>query len=256
MNLLIGALRSEAPDWLVEHLKIHFTSDFEGARNKLIEFEPLQDNSGVDEVNRSKKKGRLLHMTTMLDAVLDRELHEHNQQVEQLSVMANRVARDFNRDKFWIAPEIFREIKPETKEDILRVKRELLAKKRSQFEQEKTPMQNTDKPPLPTQYGKAQQVTTRATAISTTDDSHSCDEDDTDPSNDEDLAALARAMNLQKYNKHKIFMTTTVRDDKVTVQAHTKYYGAVNHNKTSTGDTIVIADSGADTTMLDDIGSY
>ncbi len=62
------------------------------------------------------------------------------------------------------------------------------------------------------------------------------------------LAYLATAMNLQAYQKHFILMTTTVRDDEPTVRVHAEYCGAVNHNKTTTGDTIVITDSGADTT--------
>ena len=47
VNLLVRALRNEAPDWLVEHLKIHYPSDFEGARNKLLEFEQEQDEDGL-----------------------------------------------------------------------------------------------------------------------------------------------------------------------------------------------------------------
>ncbi len=73
MDLLIRALRNVAQDWLVEHLKIHFPSNFEGARNKLIEFEQLKDNNGAQEVTRTKKQGLLLHMTNMLESVLERD---------------------------------------------------------------------------------------------------------------------------------------------------------------------------------------
>ena len=77
---------------------------------------------------------------------------------------------------------------------------------------------------------------------------------DTDPSDDDDLAALARAMNSRTLPKRCAFMTrTSILEDEPTVRAHTEYYGAVACNNTSNiENTIVISDSGADTTILND----
>ena len=251
MNLLIRALRNEAPDWLVEHLKIHFPSDFEGARNKLLEFEQEQDEDGERKANRNKKKGRLLHMTNMLEAVYEKEMDDHNKEVEQLTALANRVGREFNRDNLWIAPEIFRAIKPETKEDILRVKKELLAKRYGELEKDLTPNKQPERSNrLPHQYGKVNN-----TKVHSEEDHYNpSDAYDTDPSDDEDIQAIGRALNTRAFNTRNLFMARTLEmSDDPTVRAHTEYYGTMKCNWASIdGGTMVIAYSGADTTILDD----
>ncbi len=41
MAHLLCVLRQEAPDWLVEDLRLHYSSDFKGARNKLLVHEQM-----------------------------------------------------------------------------------------------------------------------------------------------------------------------------------------------------------------------
>ena len=105
---------------------------------------------------------------------------------------------------------------------------------------------------LPAQYGRALKV--EATESFDIDEvAESDDEDDSDLSHDENLAALARAMNATNLSKRHAFMVhTSIGDDEPIVRAHTEYYGAMVSNHISNiGDSIVISDSGADTTILD-----
>jgi len=138
----------------------------------------------------------------------------------------------------------------------LRVKRELLAAKLTELEKTVIPKkQHNNGAPLPAQYGKAQRVTTEDDTDSVISNDYVSDEgNDTDPSDDDDLAALARAMNSRTLPKRCAFMTrTSILEDEPTVRAHTEYYGAVACNNTSNiENTIVISDSGADTTILND----
>ena len=127
--LLIRALRQEAPDWLVEHIRLHHSADFEGDRDKLLEYEQMQQENNAREAVMTKKHGRLLNLATRMDGLLEQELNEHNNLVERICSYANRVGRDFNRDKYWIAPDLFRTLKPESREDFLHVKKKLLSGK-------------------------------------------------------------------------------------------------------------------------------
>ena len=61
-------------------------------------------------------------------------------------------------------------------------------------------------------------------------------------------------MNANTFSKRNVYMVqaSTIQDEP-TVRAHTEYYSAVACNHLSdASNTIVISDSGADTTILDD----
>ncbi len=213
-----------------------------------------EENNAREAIN-TRLPNRLLNIANRPKALLDQELDEHNQQVDKLCSYANRVGRGFNKDKFWIVPEILRNIKPETKEDILRVKRELLSGKLADMEKEvsRKPSDNDRQQQLPAQYGRSQRV--EVTTDSVFDAAATSDnEDDSDPSDDEDIAALARAMNTNTFPQQNAFMVrTSVLDDEPTVRAHAEYYGTMAcKHLADVGNTIVISDSGGNTTSLDD----
>ena len=67
---------------------LHFSSDFEGARNKLLKFEQMQEENNAREAVMTKKHGRLLNLTTRVDSLLNQEFNEYT----RIGLVANLIA--------------------------------------------------------------------------------------------------------------------------------------------------------------------
>ena len=232
---------------------------FELEGNKTIVLKKLQKYEQIQQENHTRKSvkmklhGDLINIADRVESSLE-ELEEHNMEVNNLVSYFNKVGKEFNCSMF-ITPEIIRLMVPDSKKDFLQARKELIHAKLRNMEKEDlqgAQFHDESHRKLPAQDGQVDYIQLysdddlEATGISK-GIAH------IDPFDNKDLEVptwTVNAIPLPKRNAPMI--QSTVSSDETFIRVYIKSYGFITHDQpSSVGNTIVISDSGTDTTILD-----